>query len=662
VQSSPLRIGLVLAALVATFAAPRSADAAITFRPCPQTNNFACARLAVPLDPSGVTPGAVTLAVRRHRAPIGEARTAIIALAGGPGQAAIPFAEDFAELLGPIAASRDLIVYDQRGTGESGALACKSFAHVSVATPPPAAITSCAAQLGNARAFYGTADSVADLEAIRQAGGYEKLVLYGTSYGTKVAEDYAQAHPERVEALVLDSVVGPGAPDPFNRSTFAAVPRVLREVCRRGACRHVTTNPARDLARVLSRVHDGRLRGRVVGPHGKTRSLHITAQKILGALLAGDFSGSLRAAIVSATRSAARGDDAPLARLLAMLPGEASEAEGEGIDIPLYYATSCEDEAFPWSPTARPAARLAQARAAARALGARAFAPFDANDAFALSDIPACAFWPPPSPSAAPSARPLPSVPTLILSGAYDMRTPTSGARELAATIPGSHLVVVPRAGHSVLGGEGASCAQSALQALFASRPVQGCKEGPVPARLKPELPPPLSLSAIAPQHGYSGLPGRTAHAVELTLADLARDLALTIETSSDPESLLSQQSLQVGGLRGGWVKLSGGGVSFRGYSFIPGMTVTGSLRPESADLRIAGAGVAAGTLRLGSHRSLVGTLGGRRVRLAASGDRATAIVGSDAAARHALDPDGSGRVGAAGGLLARRLERLLDA
>ena len=48
--------------------------------------------------------------------------------------------------------------------------------------------------------------------------GYEKLVLYGTSYGTKVALEYAERYPENVEALVLDSVVLPEGPEPFSLS------------------------------------------------------------------------------------------------------------------------------------------------------------------------------------------------------------------------------------------------------------------------------------------------------------------------------------------------------------------------------------------------------------------------------------------------------------
>jgi pimeloyl-ACP methyl ester carboxylesterase len=651
------------AALAATLAVaaiwlPAAAGASIAYKPCAGTNNFACASLRVPLDPSGATPGTLTLAVRRHRAAIGEARTAIVALAGGPGQPALPFAEDFAELLGPIAATRDLIVFDQRGTGESGPLSCAAFKRVRSATPPPAAMKACAAQLGGARAFYGTGESVADIEAIRQAAGYEKLVLYGTSYGTKVAEQYAQAHPDRVEALVLDSVVPPAGPEAFDRSSFAAVSRVLREVCAQHACRHVTSDPARDLARVLSRVHGGGLHGRAVGPSGTPRRIAIKAGGLLNALLIGDFSGPLRAALVSSDRSAALGDDAPLARLLAVVPSE-EEGEADGIDIPLYYATSCEDQAFPWSRAASPAARLAQAHAAARSLGADAFAPFDATDAIGLSDIPACAYWPFATPFPQVSGGPLPGVPTLILSGAYDMRTPTSNAREVARAIPGSHLLVVPRVGHSVLGADASGCAARALQALFASRPIAPCRATPVPSRLRPPPLAPRDVASIAPLHGYSGLPGRTAHGVQLTIGDLARQLALTIETSGNLEALLTQPSLRAGGLRSGWGKLSGGGVSFHDYSFVPGLTVSGALRAESAELRIGGPGVSDGTLRLGSHHMLVGTLGGLRVRLSATGEPATAIVGTDAAARQALGPDGSARA-AGSSVLAGRLERIL--
>jgi len=300
--------------LAVLFALVPPAGATIDYGPCPRTNQYACAHLVVPLDPSGATPGTVTLAIRRHRAAVGDARTAIIALAGGPGQAAIPFAEDFAELLGPIADTRDLIVFDQRGTGTSQPLSCH-LAHPRRLTLEQA-VSRCAAALGPRRAFYTSADTVADIEAIRQAGGYEKLVLYGTSYGTKVAEEYAQAYPERVEALVLDSVVAPNGPDTLNRPTFAALPRVLRQICADGACHGVTPDPVADLTRLLRRIHHHALVARAFDARGHPRKIPITAQGLLDVLLAGDFSGRLRAEFVTDVRAAALGDSSPAERVI----------------------------------------------------------------------------------------------------------------------------------------------------------------------------------------------------------------------------------------------------------------------------------------------------------------------------------------------------------
>ena len=638
------------------------AGAAIPFTACPKGNNFACAKLAVPLDPSGAVPGTIKLAIRRHRAAVGDGRTAIVALAGGPGQAAIPFAEDFAELLGPIAATRDLIVFDQRGIGLSHPLSCRALERHPGLSPSAGTVAACAAQLGPARDLYSTEDSVADIEAIRRAGDYERLVLYGTSYGTKLAELYAQAHPDRVEALVLDSVVPPAGPEAFEGPTFRALPRVLRSICARHACRGVTPDPPADLRSLLARMHDRRLSIRTIGPRGRAGHVRATPQELLNVLLLGDFSGPLRAAFVTAARSAALGDDAPLGRLLDTVPSDEGGG-GEGFDLPLYFATSCEDQDFPWSRTAGAAQRLAQARAAARALGPSAFAPFSARDAIGLSDIPQCAGWPYAAPFAPPAPAALPAIPTLILSGAEDLRTPTSGAREVAASIPGSHLLVVPLVGHSVLGSDPSGCAEKALQALFRTRPILACRRrGPTPPRLRPEPPPPRVLARVSPARGYGSpptLPGRTVHAVQLTFADLARQLALALEASIESGEIFSLPALRTGGLRSGWARLGSGGVSFHDYSFIPGMTISGALRAETADLRISGAAAAHGTLRLGKHHTLVGNLGGRNVKLPASGDRTAAIVARNAAASAAESP-GSAAARARARGLARSIARLL--
>ena len=83
---------------------------------------------------------------------------------------------------------------------------------------------------------------------------------------------------------------------------------------------------------------------------------------------------------------------------------------------------------------------------------------------------------------------PLPNVPTLIFSGADDLRTPTANARQVAAQIPDAHLLVVPNTGHSVLGiGPHRPAPSHALQALFAGKPVRKCTRTQPAAALLPD-------------------------------------------------------------------------------------------------------------------------------------------------------------------------------
>ena len=124
------------------------------------------------------------------------------------------------------------------------------------------------AGLGAARNFYRSIDSAEDIEALRVAGGYRKLVLYGVSYGTRVALTYAARYPDRVAGLVLDSVVPLDGPDVWSRPSFAALPRVLRELCADGACRLATPNPNGDLRALVARLQRSELRGSVIGPTG----------------------------------------------------------------------------------------------------------------------------------------------------------------------------------------------------------------------------------------------------------------------------------------------------------------------------------------------------------------------------------------------------------
>jgi pimeloyl-ACP methyl ester carboxylesterase len=604
---------LAAGACVAMFAA--SAQAQIAWTRCGDSNDVACGHLTVPIDPTGATPGTIALAMRRHRAPLGEAKDAVIALAGGPGQSAIPFLSQFGEILGKIADTRDVIAFDQRGTGLSHPLSCPAFEHLT-GGGSPGAVAICAGQIGPTRGLYTTADTVADIEAIRQAGGYEKLVLYGTSYGTKVAERYAQTYPSRVEALVLDSVVPPAGPEPFDLTTFEAVGRVLRQLCGAGACAHVTKSPVSDLARLVKRIGGGQIGGRAIDGEGKAHEVGISGNDLIGTLIEGDLDPVLRSEFPAAVRSAVRGDTAALARLLSRAEGpeESEESLSEGFDSPLYFATVCNETDFPWSRAVGPRTRMREAVAALRKQPAGTFAPFTAANALDLSDAPACAQW--PFTGGAPEAGmgAMPDVPTLILSGADDLRTPTANARQVAAQIPDAQLLVVPNTGHSVLGSDPTHCSEQALQALFAGKPVRKCTQKKPPLLLLPTPLPPRNLEESPLARGDHGAAGHTAGAVVMTLADLDRQITLAL--LEHPSENLLGAPVRAGGLRAGWGGTSGDTMVLHGYSYVPGVTVSGKITASGAKLRIGGAKAVHGTIEFDARGTLRGRLAGQRVNV----------------------------------------------
>jgi pimeloyl-ACP methyl ester carboxylesterase len=661
-----LIVALVAASGCLTTVPGATADATpIAWKTCGGSTDLACGHLNVSLDPSGTTAGTITLALRRHRSPVGESSDAVIALAGGPGQSAIPFTSQFVEVLGPIAATRDVIAFDQRGTGFSHPLSCPAFEHLTGAALP-IAIAICAGQIGPTRGLYTTADTVADIEAIRQAGGYQKLVLYGTSYGTKVAERYAQEYPSHVEALILDSVVPPSGPEPFDKTTFAAVGRVLRQLCSAHACSQTTHDPVGDLARLVKRMGNGQLHGRVVDDKGISHRDSISSNDLVGILLEGDLDPILRSEFPAAVRAADDGEDAPLARLVRRAEGEGGEGEpealSEGFDWPLYFSTICDETSFPWSQAASSRTRLHEAIAALLAQPARTFAPFTAVNALELSDAPACASWPLTPGGPETLQAPLPNVPTLILSGADDLRTPTANAREVAREIPDASLLVVPNTGHSVLSSDPTSCSEKALQALFAGKPVRKCSDSTPPGLLLPTPLPPRKLSSLRPV-GAKGLAGRTVDGTLMTLSDFTRQIVLELVEKSSIEGLLGGgSSVRTGGLLAGWGGMSRGSQVLHGYSYVPGLTVSGKVTAGVAKLRIGGRAALHGTLTIGSGGGLSGVLDGKHVHLGSlaairiehgggalalslarnqSRLRALQARGADAVLRHVLAGDG---------------------
>jgi hypothetical protein len=159
---------------------------------------------------------------------------------------------------------------------------------------------------------------------------------------------------------------------------------------------------------------------------------------------------------------------------------------------------------------------------------------------------------------------------------------------------------------------------------------VKPCTPAPAPAILRPAPLPPVRLAQVPPAHGYRGVPGRTLHTVALTLSDLIRQLTLQLTFDGAGEST-GALALRIGGLRAGWAELTVRGLTLHDYSYVPGVTVSGSIKAESEDLQVGGSAAAHGTLRGMPRKSLAGMLGGHHVVLPASSVTTAAIVVDDA-------------------------------
>jgi len=616
---------LLLAITLLLCALPAAARAEVPFTPCPQLPSLQCGSLDVPLDRTAKVPGTIRLAAVRRVAPSNPTASALVALAGGPGQAATPLVRDFASVMLPALATRDLLVFDQRGTGASTALRCSLRGRSLTG-----AARRCAIELGARRGQFTTAASVEDLEALRAAIGYERLVLYGVSYGTKLALDYAARYPERVEALVLDSVVLPNGPDTLQRSTFEAMGRVLTELCAGGACTNISGNPVADLAGQVKRLARKPLRGRLTDARGRRRPATMSREDLLDILLTGDLNPTLRAELPGALTSARRGDSSPLIRLAARSAGvielgAGSQVASADFSDPVFAATLCEEGLFPWNRAASRPVRAQQARAILRLVGDAPFFPFDAGSALATDVIQLCIGWPTATPAMAqvPAAA-LPEVPTLVVSGATDIRTPREDAEKVAGLIPGAQLVSLPYTGHSALAGDLSSngCGLRATLLFFGGQTVTPCAVGANPVPPTPIAPTRVGRLAGT---GSDDRVGRSITAALLTADDVRRQIiGDLLELGRFPR--------RDGGLRGGRVAIdSNGRMRLSSVVYVPGVRISGSI-PFAAGgtrvLRIGGPRASRGHITV-TPTTISGRVGGRRIALTAAA--ASAARGTDA-------------------------------
>lgn len=205
----------------------------------------------------------------------------IVPLLGGPGESAIDAAEWGMQRLEQMLNDRDLLLVDQRGTGQSGALRCHFFSPDVPAESlqnlfPPAAVERCAKDLAAHADLtqYSYRRFADDLEKIRRTLGYGPLNLFAGSYGTRAAQVFVRTYPDSVRTIYLGSVdpIDVAMPLPFAKAEQSILERTLVACEADASCRAAFPRVRDEFSDIAERLASGRVSVKVSGD-GKTVAL-----------------------------------------------------------------------------------------------------------------------------------------------------------------------------------------------------------------------------------------------------------------------------------------------------------------------------------------------------------------------------------------------------
>jgi pimeloyl-ACP methyl ester carboxylesterase len=366
----------------------------------------------------------------------------VVFLDGGPGGAAT---EDYPSIAGAFEAvrkRRSVLLIDQRGTGGSNALECGERGPGSKSRDTGAddsleravqELRECVQRLAPRAApqYYATGDAVADLEAVRRALGSPKLDLVGVSYGTRLAQHYARAHPEAVRAIVLDSAVPNDlALGSESAGNLEAVVRELFARCRaERACAERYADPYRTLQRVQARLRSQPQRLTLRDPY-----TFQVQQKVIGAGALAQlvrlyaYSPHTASLLPYVLQQADTGDYAPLLGQAQVVIGDVADSLESGLAL----SVTCAEDADRLQPNPADTATVM-------------------GNALTEWLLAACRVWPHGTRPAGFGAPLAASLPALVLAGERDPVTPARYARAIVRTLPRARLLELKGQGHGLL-------------------------------------------------------------------------------------------------------------------------------------------------------------------------------------------------------------------
>jgi pimeloyl-ACP methyl ester carboxylesterase len=340
-------------------------------------------------------------------------------LAGGPGQAATELASYIFRRFNEVRKTRDLILIDQRGTGQSHPLQCTDSLELDPYTSMPedfalTDIEQCLAQLTGDLSQYNSENSIRDFEAVRAALGHQQVHIYGGSYGTRAGLVYMRMFPTSLKSAVLDSVGPIEVPiGLFGKSAEQSFIKLIEHCQNEISCAAQYPQLANEFAAISNKL---------------SQAFIISKDKFIANIQMQLYSMETRSLVPLLIHQAYLGNYKPLAGVIAQSEG------GMGIYIALHFNIVCNED-YP-----RISARMKAD---------------DADNSFAkgmsLTMVgKVCAVWPKYQPSKDFYQTVSADIPTLIMSGELDPVTPASNGEKSDAHLPNSHHIIAKNNAHIV--------------------------------------------------------------------------------------------------------------------------------------------------------------------------------------------------------------------
>ena len=271
-----------------------------------------------------------------------------VPIAGGPGQASSEFYAAYQGAFEKVRRNRDIVLLDQRGTGQSAVMNCEADDDIiegRFSREQTLAVTQeCLEQLPHDPRFFTTSVAVGDLEALREALGYAQFNLYGISYGSRVAQHFVRRYPESTRTVILDGVVPPqlALGPAIAIEAQNALDAIFDRCAESEVCAERFPDIREDFSMLRAELVDEPVTIVLPDPlTGKPEEMSFGPQELAAALRLLSYHPNSVAVMPMLINEAIRGNYAPLASQFMMIAASVSEA----MSIGMHNAVVCTEDA-----------------------------------------------------------------------------------------------------------------------------------------------------------------------------------------------------------------------------------------------------------------------------------------------------------------------------